>query len=41
MKVKTRDILTTDIDMTPMIDICFQLLTFFCFILNFDGAEQD
>ena len=30
-----------DIDMTPMIDICFQLLTFFCFILNFSGAEQD
>ena len=30
-----------EIDMTPMIDICFQLLTFFCFILNFSGAEQD
>ena len=32
---------SVEIDMTPMIDICFQLLTFFCFILNFSGAEQD
>jgi biopolymer transport protein ExbD len=32
---------TTDIDMTPMIDIVFQLMTFFIFTLNFSEAEQD
>ena len=32
---------TTDIDMTPMIDVTFQLITFFLFIMNFSEAEQD
>lgn len=32
---------TTDVDMTPMIDIVFQLMTFFIFTLNFSEAEQD
>ena len=32
---------TTDVDMTPMIDIVFQLITFFIFTLNFSDAEQD
>jgi biopolymer transport protein ExbD len=42
MKIKSRSGGgSVEIDMTPMIDICFQLLTFFCFILNFSGAEQD
>jgi biopolymer transport protein ExbD len=31
----------TDIDMTPMIDVTFQLITFFMFTLNFTEAEQD
>jgi len=32
---------TTDIDMTPMIDVSFQLITFFMFTINFSEAEQD
>ena len=28
-------------DMTPMIDVTFQLITFFMFVLNFSEAEQD
>lgn len=31
----------TDIDMTPMIDVSFQLITFFMFTINFSEAEQD
>ena len=31
----------TDIDMTPMIDMTFQLITFFMFVMNFSEAEQD
>ena len=31
----------TDIDMTPMIDVTFQLITFFIFTLNFSQAAQD
>jgi len=32
---------TTDIDMTPMIDVTFQLITFFVFTLNFSEAVRD
>ena len=32
---------TTEIDMTPMIDMTFQLITFFMFVMNFSEAEQD
>ena len=32
---------STDIDMTPMIDVTFQLITFFIFTLNFSKAVQD
>ena len=31
----------TEIDMTPMIDMTFQLITFFVFPLNFSTAVQD
>jgi biopolymer transport protein ExbD len=31
----------TDIDMTPMIDVTFQLITFFMVTLNCSEAEQD
>ncbi|MGL6195188.1 MAG: ExbD/TolR family protein, partial [Thermoguttaceae bacterium] len=29
------------LDMTPMIDICFLLIAFFVFLINFSEAEQD
>jgi biopolymer transport protein ExbD len=32
---------STDIDMTPMIDMTFQLIAFFMFVINFSEAEQD
>ena len=31
----------TEIDITPMIDMTFQLITFFMFVMNFSEAEQD
>ena len=31
----------TENDMTPMIDVTFQLIAFFMFVLNFSEAEQD
>jgi biopolymer transport protein ExbD len=41
MAKKTSDPSSTDIDMTPMIDMTFQLITFFMFVMNFSEAEQD
>jgi len=38
---KRKNIGGVDIDMTPMIDVTFQLITFFMFTLNFTEAEQD
>lgn len=35
------EVSSTDIDMTPMIDMTFQLITFFMFVMNFSEAEQD
>ena len=41
MGKKTSEPSNTDIDMTPMIDMTFQLITFFMFVMNFSEAEQD
>ena len=42
MKVKGGgDPAGVDIDMTPMIDIVFQLITFFMVIINFEAADAD
>jgi biopolymer transport protein ExbD len=41
MSRKRSSAAATDIDMTPMIDVTFQLITFFMFTLNFTEAEQD
>jgi biopolymer transport protein ExbD len=41
MARKRKGVGTVDIDMTPMIDVTFQLITFFMFTLNFSEAVQD
>jgi len=41
MAKKSSEAASTDIDMTPMIDMTFQLITFFMFVMNFSEAEQD
>ena len=41
MKFKAPETSSVDIDMTPMIDIVFQLITFFMVVINFDAAETD
>lgn len=41
MTRKTTGPATVENDMTPMIDVTFQLITFFMFVLNFSEAEQD
>jgi biopolymer transport protein ExbD len=33
--------ITAELDWTPMIDITFQLITFFLFVLSFSDSEQD
>jgi len=38
---RTRGPVVADIDMTPMIDMTFQLIAFFMFVVNFSEAEQD
>jgi len=38
---KRKSVGSVDIDMTPMIDVTFQLITFFMFTLNFSEAVQD
>jgi len=37
----SREVESTEIDLTPMIDVVFQLLTFFMLTLNFSQAVQD
>lgn len=41
MKLKKSDIEPYEIDMTPMIDMTFQLIAFFMILINFEAAEQD
>ena len=41
MKFKPANVSPTDLDMTPMIDIVFQLITFFMVINKFDQEEAD
>ena len=41
MKFKPPEQNSVDIDMTPMIDIVFQLITFFMVVINFDAADTD
>ena len=41
MARKRKPVGSVDIDMTPMIDVTFQLITFFIFTLNFSNAVQD
>lgn len=41
MKIKPSQNHSTDLDMTPMIDVVFQLISFFMMIINFDQTEAD
>jgi biopolymer transport protein ExbD len=41
MASRRKSVGSVDIDMTPMIDVTFQLITFFMFTLNFSEAVQD
>jgi len=40
-KLVRKDIEPYEIDMTPMIDMTFQLIAFFMILINFEAAEQD
>ena len=37
MKLKKADINVSEMDMTPMIDMTFQLISFFMFVINFNN----
>ena len=39
--VKPHKTVTAEMDMTPMIDVTFQLIAFFMFVLNFSDVDQD
>jgi biopolymer transport protein ExbD len=43
MKIRnrTRSSISAETDMTPMIDMCFQLIAFFAIAINFSANEQD
>jgi biopolymer transport protein ExbD len=41
MRIKKPESSAMDIDMTPMIDVVFQLLTFFMLISNFEQTQAD
>lgn len=41
MKVKRANVEPVELDMTPMIDMTFQLIAFFMILINFDASEQN
>lgn len=41
MRYARHDVRAPEMDMTPMIDMTFQLIAFFMIALNFSAAEQD
>lgn len=41
MKIKPANVEPVELDMTPMIDMTFQLIAFFMILINFDASEQD
>jgi biopolymer transport protein ExbD len=41
VRVKGHKDATVEVDMTPMIDMTFQLIAFFMILINFDASEQD
>lgn len=41
LKLNTKGPDPVELDMTPMIDMTFQLIAFFMILNNFDAAEQD
>jgi biopolymer transport protein ExbD len=41
MKIKSKKPAVADVDMTPMIDIVFQLIAFFMVITNFEQIQAD
>jgi biopolymer transport protein ExbD len=41
MRYASHSIAQAEMDMTPMIDVTFQLIAFFMFVLNFSEVDQD
>ena len=41
MRYKRHAQVTAEMDMTPMIDVTFQLIAFYMFVLNFSEVDQD
>lgn len=41
MRFKSHKLSIAEMDMTPMIDVTFQLIAFFMFVLNFSDIDQD
>ena len=41
MRYTKHPMVTAEMDMTPMIDVTFQLIAFFMFVLNFTEVDQD
>src|SRR5688572_4727667 len=41
MRYAKHSIAQAEMDMTPMIDVTFQLIAFFMFVLNFSEVDQD
>jgi biopolymer transport protein ExbD len=41
MRIVRHSTTAVEVDMTPMIDVTFQLIAFFMFVMNFSDAETD